>query len=118
MSNLTTFRPGMSEQVADQLSRVINKLDLMDLRARDFELSASKGLAELRVELSHLQHSISRMHTRTDSIEQRLQVLEGRTLEVESRSVPNRKGTLVAAGAGTGGAGVLYLIIEAIKRLL
>lgn len=114
MSESAVLRVGHMEE---QLGRVLDKLDAMDLRARDFELSTRECLVELRTVVQNVKSMIDDAHRRTSVVEARIHAVEDRLEELDALALPKHRHA-VAVGAGVGGSGILLAIVELVRGLL
>jgi len=103
------------ESIADTLERVLDKLDAMDTRARDFELAITRELAGLRAEVANVRSLIDGMHSRVGAVEARVEALELAAAEQRGAHKASKRKTIGLAAAGGGGiAGV----VEALRAIL
>jgi hypothetical protein len=89
----------------DQLSRIADKLDAMDGRARDFESTT-------RVTLAKLEAAVQTGDGRTAALERKV---EAQGSELDRIKLAQARGTKVAATAGAGVSAIVATLIEVLS---
>jgi chromosome segregation ATPase len=108
----------ISETLRDLKSSFDDRLDRLDQHVRALD----KSVTELREAIKRHDDLLDRLHGDYDRVHRQLQRHDERLDDLEKdqarREGESSRGALVASGAGVAGGGVLYGILELVRRLL
>lgn len=118
-SSSTTWR---LEHASRLLADLGDRLRSVDDRVRTIELEGREHTTELRADLRALRDLLDRVHRESAEVQTKLVSHERRIvdleLEIAKLEGEKRSKALAATGGGIAGGGILYALVEAIKKLL
>lgn len=118
-----------AEALSDTLERVLSKLDRMDERQRDHELTVVRDIATLRGDVANVRALVDGLHARATTVDAEVVTLRERVSQLETKAdqlADESKGhhrkakrtMLASTSMAAGSGGLVAGVIEVIKAVL